>query len=314
MIFRGFVRLELLLVLDDDGSCSMSTGNEDDASFPDPILATTPAPQGQLKMSHDRTDDAADTNDATRPRKRQRTEHNSGTAEDEDNDADDHLDPDEVDRKDRSKVWEILRGLIEYLERTSSASPTSPTSTSDDAPMRTYLVHPDLHDGNILFQDDQELNEDCEQGQGTSDGGFEGEDISQLDERINQPVKIKIKALLDWEFSPVFPDELWYSYPPKVQLQFFECMAHYWEPVPTKRNFPMSYLFDPRGNGDEGFSMSLVREALAEEHQRLCLVSEEIANDEDWEICDNDVADRVVIRYQDYCGTSVEQSHHCRGL
>ncbi|KAK7921248.1 hypothetical protein PG985_009270 [Apiospora marii] len=192
----------------------------------------SPGSQGQVEAPPSRRDDAHETGDPT-------TTQHSDTADHGTDDSEFAFEYSKQDRQYDNMVLRDMRRLLKDLERVSSASAGIPLEHH-----RTYLVHRSPYDEDILVDKDQDAVQERVQGDKTT---------------IQPP---RIKALLNWDFAAVFPDELFHNNMPRDQDQFVH-LGQTWVPDPLSHDFPCDVLFDPRANGDEGLGKSLVKEAWA---------------------------------------------------
>lgn len=147
-------------------------------------------------------DDAYETGNPTRSPQEQNT-HHSETADDGTDDSKFAFEYGEENREYDNTVFHDLRRILKDLERVSCTSSGTPGT-----PPATYLVHRYLYDEELLVHKDHDIKQHLGRGQEEIQEG------GQDDKATTQPVKIK--AILDWEFAAVFPDELFYDYPPRI--------------------------------------------------------------------------------------------------
>lgn len=229
------------------GTCSMGTARNSASTTSAPLPLSVS--QGQVEVPPSRSDDAHEMGDPTMTPQEQTTADHSDTGENVADDSALAYEYSEQDRQYDNMVLHDLRRILKDLEWASIAS----TDTPPDSP-QTYLVHRYLYNEDILVNENYGLKRDLgEDRDEVQEGGQDGQIASQ---------RIKIKALLNWEFAAVFPNELFYDYLPRDQDQFIH-LGHAWVPDPLCYDFPCESLFDPRANGDEGLNKSLVKEAWA---------------------------------------------------
>ncbi|KAK7977412.1 hypothetical protein PG988_004902 [Apiospora saccharicola] len=224
------------------GNCSMDAASGNNSTIPGSTsITSTPLPttatQGQVEVPPAGNEDDHEISEPTWSPQGSTTSHSSDNADD----SEFAFNYSEQDRQYDHGLLSDLRRLLKDLEQVSCASTGTP---ADNPP--TYLVHRRLCNEEILVQEDDSQDDVQEEGQ---------------DEKITTK-SAKIKALLDWEFAAVFPDELFYDCLPRGQGWFIN-MGHTWVPDPLCRDFPCDSLFDPRANGDDGLSKSLVKEVWA---------------------------------------------------